>query len=330
MPTGTPPSRAVAVLGATGCVGRQVCASFARQRYDVLQIARRPAPHLLDGHAFVPLDVAAASARELADVLESARVDVLVNATGGWHVTEEANEYAHVTLVERFLGATALMRRTPRVVQVGTIHEYGPVPAGVPIDESVTPRPETAYARTKLAGAQAILRETRAGRAHGVVLRAVNVCGPYTTSASFLGSVTAMLRDAVPGQELVVNIADAERDYIDARDLAEAVVRAASAPAVGQVVNIGRGEAVTMREAVALLVSVAGFPADAIREGSAAVSSKGGGWTQADIRLAGRLLGWHPRIGLRDSMRQMWRTASVTPCEPARSAGPASLRRGNP
>lgn len=295
----------VAVLGATGCVGREVCAALARTGHEVLAVARNHRPHA-DGHTFVPLDVAAAEPAELAALFTSERVGVVVNATGGWVLTQEAMEYAHVRLVDRVVAATARMAARPRIVQVGTIHEYGFVPEGVPIDERIEPNPTTPYAVTKHAGSEAVLAATRAGDADAVVLRAVNVCGPHTTEASFLGAVMARLSEATEEEGIELTVADARRDYLDVRDLAEAVVKAAHAPVVGRVVNIGRGEAVSMRELVSLLVSASGFPAHAVRERSAAVESKGGGWTCADITLADQLLDWRPRIGLAQAVRDMW------------------------
>ncbi|MET9682302.1 NAD-dependent epimerase/dehydratase family protein [Streptomyces coeruleorubidus] len=302
------PRLVAAVLGATGCVGRAVCAALRRDGYEVLGIARRARPDIT-GHAFHTLDVATADPAALAALLGSARVEVVVNATGGWALTEEAMQLAHVQLVHRLLAATAPMSRRPRIVHVGTIHEYGFVPEGVSIDENVTPHPTTSYARTKYAGSEAVLTATRAGEADGVVLRAVNVCGPYTTEASFLGAVVAKLAAASAEEGLDLTVADSRRDYIDVRDLADAVVRAARAPVVGRVINIGRGEAVPIRELVRMLVSVSGFPLHAVRERSAQVESKGGGWTRADITLAGRLLGWRPMVGLDQSMADMWSTA---------------------
>jgi nucleoside-diphosphate-sugar epimerase len=61
-----------------------------------------------------------------------------------------------------------------------------------------------------------------------------------------------------------------------------------------------------MRELVLLLVAAARFPPAALTTRDAQVTSKGGGWTQADIRLAKQLLGWSPQISLPDSMRAMW------------------------
>lgn len=323
-----------AVLGATGCVGRHICTAFSREGHEVLGIARHQPPpttagataheadhrtrhgqgaHEQEGHGrrhdFVSLDVAAVDPAELARLLTLHRVDTVINATGGWLSTDAANEYHHVRLVENLLAATALMAPRPRLVQIGSIHEYGPVPPGRSIDETIPPRPETSYARTKLAGSEAILRATRAGTAEGVVLRAVNVCGPHVTRASFLGATVGKLRAARPGHRIPLTIADAKRDFVDVRDLARAVVKAAQAPVVGQVINIGRGEAVALRDMVSLLCAIAGFPSDAISEQGNQVESRGAGWTQADIKRAERLLGWRPQIDLSDSLRDMWTAA---------------------
>jgi nucleoside-diphosphate-sugar epimerase len=289
----------VAVLGATGCVGGGVCAAFSAGGHHVIAVARHHTPRA-SPYAFVRLDVAATPPREIAGIFDAEGVGVVVNATGGWLATEEANRHHHVRLVENLLEGTALMARRPRVVHIGSIHEYGPVPSGMAIDESVEPKPVSPYARTKLEGSEAVLDS------EGVVLRAVNVCGPYVTPASFLGTVLGKLREMTRGERLELNIGDARRDFIDVRDLADAVVRAATAPVAGRVINIGRGEAVPIRELLDVLVAAAGFPPDVIKRQPGTTVSRGGDWTLADIRLAGRLLGWSPRIGLRDSMREMW------------------------
>lgn len=298
----------VAVLGVTGGIGRQVGAAFSRAGHKVLGVARQHAPHAA-GHPFVALDVAAADPPEIAGLLTEWNADVVVNATGGWAVTEEAMRYAHVRLVRRMLAAVATLPSRPRVVHIGSIHEYGPVPAGTGIDETWPPDPGTPYARTKLAGSRSVLEAARAGDVDGVVLRAVNVCGPHPSGASFLGTLLHRLRGLAPGERLELMIADAARDYIDVRDVASAVLRAADAAAGGTVFNIGRGQAPTMRELVTDLVEVAGFPPGTIEETGGTVESKGGGWTRADIRRAREELGWRPEIGLRDSLRDMWEAA---------------------
>ncbi|GAA3108532.1 NAD-dependent epimerase/dehydratase family protein [Streptomyces rectiviolaceus] len=301
----------VAVLGATGCVGRSVCDELVRTGHEVLAVARRSAPGI-PAHAFVPLDVAAASPKTLGTLFDRHGVGSVVNASGGWGTTAEEMRYAHVELLERLVDGCAAADGRLRVVQMGSIHEYGPVPDGVLIDEQRRPGTLSPYGLTKRTGSEHLLDQTRAGRVDGVVLRAVNVYGPHTTTASFLGAVLARLRALVPGEVLALDVAEARRDFVDVRDLARAAVAAVHAPVVGRVVNIGRGEAVSMRDLVASLIDASGIDPASARLNPADVASKGGGWTCADIRLAARALDWYPRIPLHDSLRAMWDTAAAS------------------
>lgn len=295
----------VAVLGGTGCVGGAVATAFARAGHPVLRVARWRPLGLHDG-GFLELDVSAAEPAELAGLLAYAGVGIVVNAAGSWRATGEANERAHVRLVENLLNGLARLPRPLRLVQIGSIHEYGPIRAGASIDESVEPRPVSSYARAKLAGAEAVLRVTSEGGVDGVVLRAANICGPGVADASFLGSVVRRLRAATPSRPAELRVNRAQRDFLDVRDLAAAVVRAAAAPVAGRVVNIGRGEAVPVRHLLTLLIAASGLPDEAVRVREGQVESKGGDWTLVDASLAARLLGWAPRIGLADSIKHMW------------------------
>ncbi|MFB9909389.1 NAD-dependent epimerase/dehydratase family protein [Allokutzneria oryzae] len=300
----------VAVLGATGCVGRQVCAAFADADYEVIAVARRFAPQIAR-YRYRSLDVGNPDVPRLADMLAAERVKVVVNATGGWGSTEHEMTYSHVDLVKRLIEALTEVPERPRLVHVGTIHEYGPVAPGTAIDEHVVPAPRTMYASTKLAGSEAVLRATEAGDIDAVVLRLVNVFGPHPSPESFLGSLSARLRAVSPGQQLELSIAEARRDYVDARDAAEAVLRAAHARVTGEVINVGRGEAIELRELVYALVTAAGLEPSAVRELGSTVTSKGGDWTQASITKARAVLGWEPERTVTESVRAMLGAAEV-------------------
>ncbi|MFI1712111.1 NAD-dependent epimerase/dehydratase family protein [Streptomyces litmocidini] len=296
---------AVAVFGATGCVGRAVAAAFARVGRPVVAVARRR-PSGRAGSRFLALDAAAADPAVLAGLLADAGVDTVVNAAGGWVTGETANERAHVLLVDNLLAALARAPRPLRLVQIGSVHEYGPLPVGTAADETRVPRPVSAYARTKLAGGESVLRATRDGLVDGVVLRAVNLCGPGTTDVGFLGAAVRRLRAATPDRPAELTVADARRDFLDVRDLAAAVLAAATAPVAGQVVNVGRGEAVPVAHLLDLLIAAAGPPPGAVRLRTAPVDSRGGDWTLADIGRAARLLGWRPTTDLPESIKDMW------------------------
>ncbi|MFF4898593.1 NAD-dependent epimerase/dehydratase family protein [Streptomyces sp. NPDC001068] len=303
------PRPAVAVLGANGSIGRHVVSAFETTGYRVLAVARKRPPTAA-GAGFLELDLSATSPAELAEVLTAAGAQVMVNAVGGWSPSTEDNQHVHVELVRRLLDAAALMPAPPRLVQIGSVHEYGPVPHGTVTSESREPRPQTPYARSKLAGTEAVLRATGTGQVQGIVLRVVNVFGPDAAAGSFLGSVVRRLRALPAGARLRLEVSRDERDYVDVRDLADAVVRAAESPLAGRTVNIGRGEALDMRRMLGLLVAEAGQDPDVLDLTTGPVSSNGGAWTRADIRSARRLLGWAPKIDVRQSLRDMWEAAA--------------------
>ncbi|MEU5903184.1 NAD-dependent epimerase/dehydratase [Micromonospora sp. NPDC047527] len=292
----------VAVLGATGCVGRAVCAAYARRGDRVLAVARTPLPDV--GAALLPLDIAATAPADLARILADEGVDTVVNAAGGWARAEELKR-SHVQLVRRLVAALGAMETRPRLVHIGSVHEYGVVAEGTSVSETAELRPDTAYGRVKRAGSGIVLRAAQAGTVDAVVLRAVNVYGPYTTPASFLGALRDRLRRAGP-EGLTVRLAAARRDFVDARDLAEAVVLAGRAPVTGQAINIGRGVAEDVRDLVRILLTTSGIRPEAVSLIEAPVPSNGGPWTRADIRKAQRLLGWTPRIGVRESIEALW------------------------
>jgi nucleoside-diphosphate-sugar epimerase len=108
-----------------------------------------------------------------------------------------------------------------------------------------------------------------------------------------------------------------QRDFVDARDVARAV-HAASLSAAQGVVNIGSGRAVRMRDMASALAHVAGYEG-AVRELEEVPPSGGmmppypdgcGLWQQADVRTARDRLGWRPRIGLEESLADVWMEAA--------------------
>lgn len=197
-------------------------------------------------------------------------------------------------LVERLVGALTAMRTPPRLVHLGTIHEYGPVPFGTAIHEDTPPAPTNPYGQTKLTASRMVLDAVRNNAFDGVVLRVANTVGPHPSLESFFGSLAVRLRDVDAATGIELTIADAERDYVDVRDAVDAVARAARSTLADPLVNIGCGQAMSVRKLVTELVTAAGLPVEAIQEQRGEVHSRGGDWVQVDISRAARLLGWRP------------------------------------
>jgi nucleoside-diphosphate-sugar epimerase len=304
------------VLGGTGFIGREVCAALAAAGYPVVAVSRHAAP--VEAARCVALDLSTSTPDDLEALLRKECPAVVVNAAGAvWGVGPAQLVASNVALVRHLVTSLSRLPVRPRLVHLGSAHEYGPVPAGTPIRESTPTRPTSPYGRTKLRGSRQILAASRSGRIDAVVLRVVNVTGPGTPDASLLGQVAAQLAAAARERRTaVLRLAPlrARRDFVDVRDLADAVLAAARAPASGEAVNIGRGRAVSVRWLVRSLIAASGTPAEVIEEEdphAAPGRSAGIEWQQVDPSLARVRLGWWPRRTLADSLRALWERAGA-------------------
>jgi nucleoside-diphosphate-sugar epimerase len=308
-------ARSALILGGTGFIGRHVVQAFQQAGWDVAVAARRPGPVAAQaGARSLAVDLSAIAPAELARRLTAELPDVVVNAAGGvWNATEQDMIASNVHATERLLEALGRCPIGPRLVQLGTVMEYGPTEVGVSVSENSPPSPLGAYGRTKLAATQAVLAAAAAGQVDATVLRVANVSGPGSPRASLLGQVADSLAAAVrSGRPAVVELSPlrACRDYVDVRDVADAVLAAATAQAVGQVINIGRGEAVPVRALVELLITVSGVPARVVERvkqpGQPSSTAAGVDWLRVDITAARERLGWQATRTMRDSLSAHW------------------------
>jgi nucleoside-diphosphate-sugar epimerase len=294
-------ARAV-VLGGTGFVGRYVCAALGGLGHEVLAVARKPGGS--PGARFAALDRPDA----LAEILSWQRATVVVNAAGGvWDVSEQQMVESNVTLVSHLIDAAAGLGWRPRVVHLGSAHEYGAAPRGSLLDEESPTSPRTPYGRTKLRGSNLVLDATRRGLIDGVVLRVSNVLGPGAPQSSLPGTIAMRLRTACATNEravLRVSSPHTHRDFVDVLDVADGVAAAVTHPVNG-VINLGGGTAVSIRTVVQRLVDISGVPAEIVVESREEVRNSGD-WQQLDITAAQRLLAWAPKRGLDDSLLSLW------------------------
>ncbi|MBB4795171.1 NAD-dependent epimerase/dehydratase family protein [Streptomyces nodosus] len=318
----------VVVLGGTGFLGRRIGAACAADGARVHLVSRSapavPAPAAGPGVSAVGLDLVTASPREIAAVLAAAGADVVVNAAGrAWQADEAQMAAGNAELVERVLAALAALPGPPvRLVQLGTVHEYGAGAPDAATCEEHEPVPVTPYGRTKLQGTRAVLRAREQG-VDGVVLRLANVIGAGVPEGSLFGRVAAHLGAAARADargekaaELRLPALRAARDLVDARDATAAVLAAITAPAAdvaGQVINVGRGTAVPMRELIHRMITLSGLELPVAEAAEGPGSRTDVAWQCLDVSRARRLLGWRPLRSLDDSLREL--LASVLPPE---------------
>ncbi|AFU01005.1 NAD-dependent epimerase/dehydratase family protein [Nocardia brasiliensis] len=292
-------TRTAVVLGGTGYLGQGIGELLAAHEFQVVPLGR------------TEFDVLAQPIAALTELLSGA--DVVVNAAGAlWQVTDEQMAAANAVLVQRLLEAVRRQARPARVVQLGSVYEYGPGHAG-PVRESTPEHPETVYGRTKLAATEAM----RHWPGSGVVLRCSTVVGARAPRAGLLGSVAHRLAtppaDPAAPQVLELPTLRGTVDVLDLRDLGAAVLAAANVPAAApgvEVVNIASGAAVPIEFAVRRLIEVSGVAVQVVCTGGGGSPRAASGAPPISIEKARRYLGWAPRFGLDDALRALWRYTS--------------------
>jgi nucleoside-diphosphate-sugar epimerase len=297
------------IIGASGYLGAHVRNRARAAGMDVVT-ASRSGQHRLD---------LADGPQRVATVIEALAPDAVVNcagATSGPHLVA-ANLHGTHALAE------AMLRTRPgRLVHLGSAAEYGP--AEEPVSERTPPRPASRYGVTKLAGTRLVELAAAAGL-DAVVLRVFNPVGPGAPPTSLPGRLAAELRAAMRhGTDVRLGSLDAVRDFVDARDVADAVIAAVGAVALPHtVVNIGAGRGVPVRSVAKQLVAISGYQGPVVENTvadhtvadntvaenpvqDAAGRSADVSWQQADITRAAQDLGWTPHRELTTSLTDLW------------------------
>jgi nucleoside-diphosphate-sugar epimerase len=304
----------VVVLGAGGFLGRAVCDTLVAAGRPVVAFLRKPPPRPLpNGCRTIEFDLVGNSPETLALELGAIRPAAVVNAAGAlWDVTDEQLVEGNVHLVERLLTAMTALPRRVRLVHLGSAYEYGAQPPALPLLETLDCRPESRYARTKLAGTGLIAQTVAADRADAVVLRVAVTTGPHAPRTSLLGGIARQLARR-PAELRLPPIAGV-RDIVDVRDVADAVLAAIGAPRVPPLINIGSGVGFALTEVVDELIRIAspGPAMTVVRDPAPAPLSPtqrrdaGIGEQPVDIGRACRHLGWVPAYSLTDALHGLW------------------------
>jgi nucleoside-diphosphate-sugar epimerase len=190
-----------------------------------------------------------------------------------------------------------------RVVLASSASVYGDNTA-LPLVESEAPRFLSPYAFTKYAGEQYCQLFTRLGALETVCLRYFNVFGPRQDPGSPYSGVLSIFFAAYQRGEAPTVFGDGEqtRDFVFVENVADATLRACSAPNVsGKAINVGMGEQRTLNQTLQLLNTIYE------REVKPSYGSPRPGdirHSRADISRARRLLGYEPKIGFEAGLRK--------------------------
>ncbi|MGH3079768.1 MAG: NAD-dependent epimerase/dehydratase family protein [Gaiellaceae bacterium] len=224
------------------------------------------------------------------------------------HVDSMADPFLDLDLNFRtqlsVLEALRSQRSQARVVYAGSRQQYGR-PRYLPLDEHHPLEAIDVNGINKTAAESATLLYHRVHGVQTCSLRLTNTYGPRMQMRHpRQGFVPWFVRRAIEGEEIeLYGGGDSFRDFNEVDDVVGAFLRAGvDDAAVGEAFNLGHPEPVTIRQFAETLVEVAGsgtlterpFPPD-----RAAIDI---GSVFANYGKARGLLGWEPRVGLREGL----------------------------
>lgn len=298
------------VTGAAGFIGSHLSEALVEAGNDVLAVdcftdyygeihKRRNLRGLAsrEGFTFVPADLAEVDIDPLLD-----GVDVVFHQAGqpgvrgSW--ADGFGEYLsrNVLVTQRLLEAT---RRHPlrRLVFASSSSVYGDT-ARYPIVETDPTRPYSPYGVTKLAAEHLVRAYADNWGVPAVTLRYFSVYGPRQRPDMANHRIIAAASGGDPFP--LYGSGQQTRDFTYVGDIVAANLLAASREAAtGAVINVGSGGSTTMSRVIELVSELTGR-----RVRTRRLPEQPGDipHTRASVVFAAEILGWHPRVALRDGL----------------------------
>jgi GDP-4-dehydro-6-deoxy-D-mannose reductase len=249
------------VSGAAGFVGGHLIRTLLAEGAEVWAGALEPLP--VDpppaGLRWISLDVT--DRASVASAVGASRPDAVFHLAGQSSV---AGSFADPvgTWEVNALGTVRLLEAVPEgsaFVLASSAEVYGDVPEeDQPIPESAPLRPANPYAASKAAAEMACLAAARVRGVRTVVARSFNHTGPGQDPRFALPSFARQLAALPEGGELRVGNLGARRDLLDVRDVVRAYCALARHGEPGSTFNVCSGRAVSMRDALDLMIGITG------------------------------------------------------------------------
>lgn len=300
------------VLGANGFIGRTAVDVLVGKGHDVVAVTRRGGSSgpATAGHPTPVVVDPAEQPESFASLLHRERFDALVNAAGRTGGSNADLVRGNVLLVAVVLDALSAVdgRRGTRLVHLGSAAEYAPPMGREPVRPGHPTGPSGRYGVTKLCGTSLVVQAFAAGEVAGTVLRVFNPIGPGSPATSLAGGAVRRFKDAVHNGSESVRFGplDDERDFVDVRDVAEAIALAAMHPGpLPPIMNVASGRAVPARLLVEAVARAASFAGRLDTSGAGSPRSRLP-WQAADISATSEALGWRPVRSPVDSMHDLW------------------------
>jgi nucleoside-diphosphate-sugar epimerase len=292
------PRSRLLVVGGSGFIGRHVTAEGVARGWSVTTLGLHSEPV---GPGIPHLRADMADKGKLLEALGASTFHYVVNCGGYVDHTHfvDGGEKVFETHFRGVVNLVGLLdRRVLRgMVNLGSSDEYGNSPA--PQHEAQREAPISPYSFGKLATTHFLQTLHRTENFPAATLRLFLTYGPGQNSRRFLPQI---IRGCLAGNEFAASAGDQVRDFCYVKDVVKAIFAALTDPmARGQVINIGSGIPVKIREVIENIRSIVGkgkadFGRIPYRVGENMA-------LYPDISKARTVLRWTPETGLDTGLR---------------------------
>jgi nucleoside-diphosphate-sugar epimerase len=241
-------------------------------------------------------------ASSLAHVVATARPELVLHQAAFTHVGKSfsrIDENIQTNIQGTVNLLLALNGQYERFVNIGSGDVYGDAP--VPFHEDGPVRPASPYAVSKYAAERFCRMFSQAYGWPIVCLRPFNVYGPQQSPDRI---IPELIISALHGRDLEMTEGTQTREFMYVDDVADVFVRALTQPGIdGEVINVSRGEEVTIRQLALTVLELMGNPVQALF--GALPYRPTEIWRMfGDNSKARELLGWAPTTSLTDGLNR--------------------------
>ena len=188
-----------------------------------------------------------------------------------------------------------------RFIQTSTSETYGSAEYS-PIDEAHPLKGQSPYAASKI-GADKLAESYHLSFDMPVVtIRPFNTFGPRQSARAIIPTI---ITQALTADIIHLGHQEPRRDFTFVSDITEGFVKAAEQPkALGQVINLGTGRAVSIGELTQIIVDIVGGKKEIVTDPERQRPEASEVWhLECDNRRALELLNWQPRVPLEEGLR---------------------------
>jgi len=291
----------ILITGANGFVGGNVTKEALSAGHEVHTASKGAGRESETNHELNLED-----RREIADLLEAVRPDVVINCAGviDGGDNSELNKRFTANLLEEIIASGQDLQR---IVVLGSASEYGIVGHSDAVGENHERITSSRYGQSKKSEVDYALSVRKNQGLPVIVARPFNPIGKNMHPRMLIPNLVRQIEEIKSGKREAIEISrlDSGRDYIDIRDVAGAIVAIATGNPKYEVYNIGTGTSSTNRDIIDLLVEALKLPdkpeitETAADEPDVLVAAK------ADITRISTDIGWQPKYSLKETIEEI-------------------------